>query len=419
MRWPRAKLSDVAMIVMGQSPPGETYNTDGIGLPFFQGKADFGTHHPTPRKWCYAPTRIAKAGDILLSIRAPVGPTNVVRETSCIGRGLAAIRTNPEFASRRYVLFFLKYSESQLSSRAYGSTFSAINQSDVSHLEVPLAPLHEQHRIVEILDQADRIRSLRSTADAKYKRVVQALFSKMFGKLHSDWAVTRLGSVLRPKKGALQSGPFGSHLHNHDFGPSGTVLAVGIDNVLDGKFVLGRNRRITREKYGELRKYTLERGDVLITIMGTVGRTCVFPGEPSPAICTKHVYRIQPDKTVNPDYLAATLRFSQHVRAQLGASVTGQIVSGINSGNLKRLEIRVPPLGLQSEFARRKHEFDDIHQRASKVGETCNALFDSLMHLAFTGNLTVSQRDVRMEELLQEVEHQKAVEIDDAEGDQD
>ena len=141
---------------------------------------------------------------------------------------------------------------------------------------IPVPPICEQRRIVDILDQADRLRLLRIEANAKADRILHALFINMFGNPPTSWTVGRLADLLRPKKGALQSGPFGSHLHNHDFVRSGTVLAVGIDNVLDGEFVPGRDRRITREKHEELRKYTLEPGDVLITIMGTVGRTCVF-----------------------------------------------------------------------------------------------------------------------------------------------
>ena len=285
--------------------------------------------------------------------------------------------------------------------------------------EIQLPSLSEQDHIISILNQAAGIRRLRVVADAQYGRLIRATFAEMFGRPKTGWEVSRLGCLLRQKDGALQSGPFGSHLHNHDFVASGAVLAVGIDNVLDGQFVLGRNRRITRAKYEELKKYTLEPGDVLIIIMGTVGRTCVFPGEPSPAICTKHVYRIQPDGTMDPDYLCAALRFSQHVRAQLGAGVTGQIVSGINSENLRRLEICVPPLFLQSEFARRKREIDGILDRAGKAGEICDALFDGLMHLAFTGDLTASRREGRIEELLQEVEHHKTAENMSVEGDRD
>jgi hypothetical protein len=89
----RRVLGEVAEIFMGQSPPGSTYNNRGNGLPFFQGKAQFGEVFPVPDKWCSEPLRIAHKGDILVSVRAPVGPTNLAVEKCCIGRGLAAIRS--------------------------------------------------------------------------------------------------------------------------------------------------------------------------------------------------------------------------------------------------------------------------------------------------------------------------------------
>ena len=89
--WVEASLSDIAEITFGQSPPSSTYNEEKQGLPFYQGKLEFGEIYPTPRKWCSVPQKIAEKGDVLISIRAPVGPTNICPERSCIGRGLAAI----------------------------------------------------------------------------------------------------------------------------------------------------------------------------------------------------------------------------------------------------------------------------------------------------------------------------------------
>src|SRR5438874_1850685 len=89
--WAYAKLPQIAAINMGQSPPGSTYNKQGDGLPFFQGKADFGDRSPTVRVWCASPKKIAQPGDVLISVRAPVGPTNVADHTCGIGRGLAAV----------------------------------------------------------------------------------------------------------------------------------------------------------------------------------------------------------------------------------------------------------------------------------------------------------------------------------------
>src|SRR3989344_5350268 len=90
--WPTKKLGEIAEVIMGQSPPSSSYNENGEGLPFFQGKAEFGDIHPTPIKYCNAPNRIAEKGDILISVRAPVGDINLAREKSAIGRGLSIIR---------------------------------------------------------------------------------------------------------------------------------------------------------------------------------------------------------------------------------------------------------------------------------------------------------------------------------------
>ena len=90
--WQVKKLGEVCKIILGQSPPSDTYNTTGTGLPFFQGKAEFTELYPIVEKWCSSPNKIAEPNDILLSVRAPVGALNIANQKCCIGRGLAAIR---------------------------------------------------------------------------------------------------------------------------------------------------------------------------------------------------------------------------------------------------------------------------------------------------------------------------------------
>ena len=129
-----ATLSSVAEIIMGQSPPSDTYNDQGEGLPFYQGKTDFGLKYPAPRLYCTAPQKTAEAGDILISVRAPVGPTNIAPEKSCIGRGLAAIRAKGIDAE--FLFFNLRYVEPYIASLGTGSTFTAINKHHLADFEV-------------------------------------------------------------------------------------------------------------------------------------------------------------------------------------------------------------------------------------------------------------------------------------------
>jgi type I restriction enzyme M protein len=141
----------VAEITMGQSPPSRTYNDQGVGLPFFQGKADFGELHPTPRQWCTTPTKTAQPGDVLISVRAPVGPTNLCAETCCIGRGLAAIRPGTQMEPR-FLLFVMRALEPEIARQGQGSTFAGITKQDLEVLQVPVPALDEQRRIVAYLE---------------------------------------------------------------------------------------------------------------------------------------------------------------------------------------------------------------------------------------------------------------------------
>lgn len=173
-------LGDVCEVIAGQSPPSSTYNRAGEGLPFFQGKADFGQYSPTVRIWCNAPQKIAKKGDILISVRAPVGPTNLCDQKACIGRGLSAIRAGNKIDTS-YLQYFLKKNEQKLSDSGRGSTFSSITQKDLKQIQIPLPSLEEQKRIVRELDAADALRQKRKQIITWLDDYLKAVFLEMFG----------------------------------------------------------------------------------------------------------------------------------------------------------------------------------------------------------------------------------------------
>ncbi len=147
--WIECELGEVCEINMGQSPPSSTYNTAKKGLPFFQGKAEFTDLYPNVRKWCTNPTRIANEGDILLSIRAPVGSTNIANQECAIGRGLAAI-SYPY--SNKIIWYYLKAIEQLLDKQGTGTTFRAVSGNIVRKQLFPLAPLPIQRAIVSKIE---------------------------------------------------------------------------------------------------------------------------------------------------------------------------------------------------------------------------------------------------------------------------
>lgn len=154
---PKGVLSDVATIKMGQSPDGKTYNDEGNGTAFYQGKTEFGDLYiGAPTTWTTAPTRFAEANDVLMSVRAPVGSTNIAVEQCCLGRGLAGIRPIEGKSTTMFILYSMRSIEDQIEGMGVGSTFKAINKDQVYKLPIPIADLDKQARFVKIAEQSDK-----------------------------------------------------------------------------------------------------------------------------------------------------------------------------------------------------------------------------------------------------------------------
>jgi len=154
--WEVGKLSDIADIIMGQSPLGSSYNTVQEGMVFYQGRTDFGYRFPTSRVYTTQPSRIAEKGDILLSVRAPVGDLNIANENCCIGRGLASLRSKQNVSSYLYYLMQKLYSNFASFNDA-GTTFGSVDKDFLYELKVikPLAKVIEQFE--EVTNKYDKL----------------------------------------------------------------------------------------------------------------------------------------------------------------------------------------------------------------------------------------------------------------------
>ena len=137
--WEVKTLGDAFRITMGQSPPGDTYNQDGGGLPFYQGRTDFGFRFPGRRVYCTAPRRFAEQGDSLVSVRAPVGDVNMAIEPCCVGRGVAAVRH--QSGSRSYTYYSMQsLRETFARFEADGTVFGAISKKNFHSLAWLMPP---------------------------------------------------------------------------------------------------------------------------------------------------------------------------------------------------------------------------------------------------------------------------------------
>jgi type I restriction enzyme S subunit len=146
--WRVAAIGEDFRLTMGQSPPGETYNEDGDGLAFFQGKTDFGFRYPSKRMYCIAPTRLADIGDTLVSVRAPVGAINMANEKCCIGRGVAALRHKS--GSRSYTFYVVcAQKEAFEQFEGEGTVFGSIGRKDFEGIQCVSPPV----RLIEKFEQ--------------------------------------------------------------------------------------------------------------------------------------------------------------------------------------------------------------------------------------------------------------------------
>lgn len=178
--WELKTLGDVADIISGQSPEGKFYNDTGNGTPFYQGKTEFtDLYIGPPTKWTTQVTKLSEPGDILMSVRAPVGPVNLNNETICIGRGLAAIRVKN--INRDYLFAVLVKNESKIKGNG-GAVFDSITKSQIEELQIPLPPVKVQEEIANsiILERAQMVsvKKLIETYEARIQAVIVKLWNK-------------------------------------------------------------------------------------------------------------------------------------------------------------------------------------------------------------------------------------------------
>ena len=150
--WKVKKLKYIAIIKMGQSPSSNEYNYKGEGDPFIQGSAEFGKLNPLPKIYCKTANKYIEPGDILLSVRAPVGALNIADQSYGIGRGLCAIKTRPKKILSNYTRYLLMIVTQELYKLATGSTYDAVSVGEVANLRCILPPISEQKAIANFLD---------------------------------------------------------------------------------------------------------------------------------------------------------------------------------------------------------------------------------------------------------------------------
>ena len=178
-KWEEMKLKNIVIIQMGQSPDSSSYNFENIGIPLIQGNADILNRKSNPRQYTSKPTKFCDVGDLLLTVRAPVGYVGKSKHYACIGRGICSVKNNDK-SILEFIYQFLLYFEDKWKSIEQGSTFTAVNSSDINSINILLPSIPEQAKIANFLSAIDSKIDMENQLLQKLEEQKKFLLQNMF-----------------------------------------------------------------------------------------------------------------------------------------------------------------------------------------------------------------------------------------------
>lgn len=365
-------LKDICAINMGQSPDSNSYNDEGYGLPFFQGNADFGERYPIAKKWCSAPQKIAKPEDILISVRAPIGAVNYAKEKCCIGRGLAAITLDKSKVSKEFIFWLLKSKNQELNNKGVGSTFKSIGRKVLEETLVPDLTKEKQMRYSEILEKLYFIIQSRMLQQKELDELVKARFVEMFGEEKNKVKMVDICSIITD----------GTH-ESPKFVNEG-IPFIFVSNISDNKIMYDADKYIDKATYDVLIKRTpIEIGDIILSTVGSYGHPAVVKSDKK-FLFQRHIAYLKPKREmVNSEYLH-TMIMMDYVQHQINLEVKGIAQKTLNLSAIKSLDVLMPSLSQQNEFAFFKNQVDKSKSVIEKSLKELETLQASLMQKYFS-----------------------------------
>jgi type I restriction enzyme S subunit len=334
---------------------------------------------------------VAQPGDVLISVRAPVGPTNVADVVCCIGRGLAAIRPHLD-TDKEFILAALRFYEEDLAKLGSGSTFAAINRDVLTNLEIPLPPLPEQQRIAaQLTAQLAAVEQARTAAAAQLAAAaalpaayLRAVFTSPAAQA---WPRVPLGdlAILGPDNGIFKRRP--------DFGRG--VPIVNVSDLYRSLAVDLNTVERVEVSSQELQRFGIAAGDLFFCRSSLkregVGWCCYVQDVPEPAVFECHVMRVRLDPNkADPEYVA---HYWMHpdVRQEVISNSRTATMTTMNQVDLAKVVIPTPPITEQRRIAAQlTAQMAAIEQLRTALAAqlaTITALPATLLRRAFNGEL--------------------------------
>lgn len=395
--WPEEKLGNLCRILIGRTPSRDNSSywngnhtwlsiSDMNGMRLVSKSREGITDLAVTESGC----RLVPAGTVLLSFKLSIGKLAVAGVPLYTNEAIAALPIIDQRKLDRDYLYWALGNVNLVRGSDRAAKGMTLNKAKLEEVLIPVPPLNEQRRIAAILDKADTIRRKRQQALGESEELEQALFLSVVGpnaEGYGNWQAVTFEDLAKSGKGAMRTGPFGSDLRHSEFVDEG-VAVLGIDNAVQNRFAWGERRFITPEKYEKLTRYTVFPGDVIVTIMGTTGRSAVVPDDIPLSITTKHLATITADRTkAEPEFLSNALHRHPAVLSQIKKANKGAIMDGLNLGIIKSLQIPLPPIEVQRQYVADLGRIRALQAKMQKDRLEAGSLFASLSQRAFNGEL--------------------------------
>jgi len=384
--WETKKLGEVAEVIAGQSPEGSFYNTLGNGLPFYQGKKGFGTRFVgSPTTWTTQVTKIALEGDVLMSVRAPVGPVNFATQKSCIGRGLAAIRSRSTL-DKNFLFYFLLSQQDEISGTE-GAVFASINKNDIQQISVAVPSLSEQHRLVALLDETfDSIATAKAHAEKNLQNTRAVFDSHLEAVFRARWETCELVTLAE----AATDISDGDHLPPPKSSTGVPFITISNIDKDTHKVDFSDTFMVPLEYFQKLKPNKRpRRGDLLYTVTGSFGIPVIV--EDDHDFCfQRHIGLIRPNPETDSKWLYYLL-LSPQVFRQAEDGATGTAQKTVSLKVLRSLEVPRVSLPQQRADASALEQLSIETQRLEALYRqkltALEELKKALLHQAFAGEL--------------------------------
>ena len=387
----RYKLSDIADVTMGQSPKSEFYNSEGNGIPFLQGNRTFGDRYPTFDTWTTSPTKIAEAGDVIMSVRAPVGDLNITPVKMCLGRGVCSIRAKN--GCQDFIYYLMQFSMRELLSKESGTVFGSVNRNDINGLEVDIPEdIETQEKIARFLGCIDEKIEINKSINENLEEQALALFRQFFmdfapygGVAPSDWTEVSLDDVCTRITD-------GSHYSPAD-APDSPYPMYSVKDMETYGFNPSSCKHISEEDFRKMQKGDCVPmlNDILVAKDGSYLKEIFICSEEKDEAILSSIAIFRPDTNIIMPEILLYLLKQPSVRKDVGDNyVSGSALPRIVLKDFKKYRFMLPPMHEQLKIGSVLHAIRMQTKANIDEIQCLSSTRDALLPKLMSGELDVS-----------------------------